>query len=410
MTDLIIVGAGLSGLFAAALAVERGARVRVIANGIGAIMVGPGWISVADTASGSVLDGARAIAAESPDHPYALTGIEALNEAVSAFKSLSEKIGMPYDGDLSVNMRLTTALGTIQTPALAPRGMAPGDGQHEGALFVGFDGWRDFYPTLTGQRAAMIPLSTVLSGVSRPWDATPADLARMFDKVEVREAVATAVRPFVKGATAIGFPAVIGLDDPLAAQRDLSDQLGLPVFEMPTLPPSTAGTRLFNTLRRFLLDSGVRLQIGHPVTRGIIENGQVRGVEVAAAGKPSRFVADAVIVATGGLYGGGLNSDDRGHIWEPLFDLPVMADPDRTRWFATRMLAAEGHPVHRFGVRVNGAMQPLSTDGSPVAFNLYAIGHLLAQPGSTSTAAIHEGVDLATAFKAVKEILGTKAG
>jgi glycerol-3-phosphate dehydrogenase subunit B len=401
MTDLIIVGAGLSGLFAAALAVERGMKVRLIANGIGAIIVSPGWISVADTAAGAVLDGARAIAAESPEHPYALTGIEALSEAIRAFQALGEKIGLPYDGDLTANLRLPTALGAIQTPALAPRGFAPGSGQHDGALFVGFDGWRDFYPTLTGQRAATIPLSTVLSGMARPWDATPGDLARMFDQAAVRDAVVTAIRPFISGATSIGFPAVIGFDDPLAAQNDLSEQLGVPVFELPTLPPSTPGTRLFNRLRRYLLDNGVRLQIGHPVIRGIIDNGKARGVEVAGAGKTSRFLADAVILATGGLYGGGLNSDDRGKIWEPLFDLPVVADSDRTRWFADKMLAPEGHAVHRFGVRANSAMQPLGVDGSPIAPNLYAIGHLLAQPGTTSTDAIHEGVDLATAYKAV---------
>src|SRR5579859_2149864 len=146
---IIIVGAGLSGLFAAALAQEHstqatGVRVRVIAKGIGSLLVTPGWISAADTAPGDVIEGVRTIAAESPDHPYALAGIEMLRTALGGFKTLGKVIGLPYEGDLSANLRLPTALGALQTPALAPSALAAGDNFGEKALFVGFEGWRDF--------------------------------------------------------------------------------------------------------------------------------------------------------------------------------------------------------------------------------------------------------------------------
>ncbi len=401
MDDLIVIGAGLAGLMATALAVERGAKVRLIAQGIGSPLVAPGWISVADNMLGDVLTGAQAIAAESPEHPYALAGIDALKGGIDLLRRTGEAIGLPYDGDLSANLRLPTALGSIQTPALAPRGLAMGSGQQDGALIIGFVGWRDFYPALAAQQSALIQLP----GDARPWDATPVDLARAFDQVEFRKAVAAGVRHNLNGATAVGFPAVLGLDDPLTAQRDLSERLGVPVFEMPTLPPSTPGVRLFNKLRRYFLDRGVRMQIGHPVVRGLIQDGRVTGVEVAAAGKPQRFIAGAVILATGGLYGGGLFSDDRGRIWESLFDLPIAASTERESWFNRQMLASEGHPVHRFGVRVNAAMQPIRGDGSPIAAGLYAAGHILAQPGTTPTAAISEGVALATSYKAVNAAL-----
>jgi len=405
MTDVIIIGAGLSGLFAAALAYERGAHVRVIAKGIGSILVTPGWISVADTAPAGVLDGARAIGDESPGHPYALAGIDALQEAVDAFKALSNSVGLPYDGDLASNLRLSTALGAVQTPALAPHGMATGNGLCDNALFVGFDGWRDFYPALTGKASVSIPLKTVFAGQERPWDATPTDLARAFDHPAVRAAVTESLRPRLHGVSAVGFPGVLGLDEPGSVQKDLSDRLGMPVFEVPTLPPSVPGTRLFNRLRRYLLDNGVRLQIGHPVMSAVIEDGQVRGVEVDAAGKPARFYADKLILATGGLYGGGLLSDDRGRIWEPVFDLPVESNGDRATWFAETMLAPGGHPVARFGVRVDGWMHPIGRDGAPTARGLYAAGHILAQPGTTPTAAFYEGMALATAYKAVASAL-----
>ncbi|MFN8418779.1 MAG: FAD-binding protein [Anaerolineae bacterium] len=203
---------------------------------------------------------------------------------------------------------------------------------------------------------------------------------------------------------------MIGLEDSIAAIRDLSDQVGVPVFEMPTLPPSVPGTRLYNKMRRYFLDNRVRFQVGHAVVRGLIEDGKCVGVEVAAAGKPQAFRAKSVILATGGLYGGGLFSDDRGRIWEPLLDLPVQYDSDRTRWFNADLLDPRGHPVHYFGVRVNNQMQPINNQGDTLIDNLYLCGRLIAHPHADHAplpTACTEGVAIATAWKAVA-ILSTQ--
>ncbi len=104
------------------------------------------------------------------------------------------------------------------------------------------------------------------------------------------------------------------------------------------------------------------------------------------------------------MYGGGLFSDDRGRIWEPLFDIPVQYDPDRSRWFNENLLDPCGHPVHHFGVRANHDMQPLNAGGTPVAEGLYVAGHLLAHPqleGAPPPFETAEGVALATAYRAV---------
>lgn len=399
MDDVIIIGAGLSGLLAAFIASERGAKVRLIAQGIGSIMVAPGWISIADSAPGNVLDGVRAIAAESSEHPYAMAGIDALSKGIDALRRMGEAIGLPFAGDLKANLRLPTALGKVQHPALAPVTMAAGHDHVADALYVGFSGWRDFYPALGSVRSAYIQLP----GGMRSWDVWPVDLARMFDDPATRESAAKGIRHSLHDAAAVAFPAVLGLENSIEAHADLQNRLGVPVFEVPTLPSSVPGTRLFNKLRRYLLDRGVRFQIGHPVTRGIIEQGRVVGVEVAAAGKPAQFRSNAVILATGGLYGGGLFSDDRGRIWEPLFDLPVKANPERETWFEKELLAPGGHAVHRFGVSTDARMNAIGADGT--IKGLYVAGHLLAQPGTTPTAHFAEGVSLATAYKAVESAL-----
>jgi glycerol-3-phosphate dehydrogenase subunit B len=221
--------------------------------------------------------------------------------------------------------------------------------------------------------------------------------------------MAKQIRARLNGATAVALPAVVGLDEPARALDDLTHLVGVPVVEMPTLPPSAPGTRLFQRIRRFLLDHGARVQIGHAAVRGILDNRRAVGVEVAAAGKTQPFRADAVILATGNLYGGGLFSDDRGRVWEPIFGLPVRHDPDRSRWFAETLLAPGGHPAHRFGVRADDRLRPLDERGQPVAEGLFVAGHLLAHPGDPErpdALETAEGVALATAYRAVQSALG----
>lgn len=412
--DLIVVGAGWTGLFAAALAAEWGARVRLVAQGIGALVLMPGWVSVLESAPGDLAQAIRALAAQHPEHPYALAGPKALAESLAFFRSLSARLGLPYTGDLAGNRPVFAALGStgaLQYPALVPAGYAASgvatDGQSDetAPLWVGFAAWRDYFPALSG--AHSLPIALPPGG--QPWDLSPTQLARRFDLAENRAGAAAQIKQGLRNrraVRAVGMPAVLGLEDPQAALDDLSQRIGLPVFEIPTLPPSVPGTRLFGRLRRHLLDRGVRVQIGHPVVRGLVAGNRVTGVEVAAAGKPQLFRARCVLLATGGLYGGGLASDDRGRIWEPIFGLPVQHETDRARWFGETLLA--DHAVRYVGLRVNERMQPIGPANQDVLYEgLYAAGHLLSHPaGGPSPLETYEGVSLATAYRAVANALG----
>jgi glycerol-3-phosphate dehydrogenase subunit B len=402
LDDLLIIGAGWAGLSAAAFAVhlKPSAKIRLIAQGIGSLIVTPGWLSLLDSAQGDVIESVRDLATRHPEHPYAKAGVDALHEAVQLFAQIGAEIGLGYQAELPLrNKRVFTALGSQQSPAVLPygyQGAAIAGGQ---PLFIGFEGWRDYYPALSGAHFALIapPIG------ARSWDLTPTDYARYFDQPHFRAEVARSVKARLNGATSVAFPAVLGLERHAEVVKMLQDQLGVPVFELPTLPPSAPGARLYNKLRRYLLDRRVRLQVGHPVQRGVLEGKRVLGVEVAAAGKPQFFGAKAVILATGNLYGGGLFSDDGGRVWEGIFGIPVQYSADRQQWFGAHMLAPEGHAVHHFGVRANAYMQPLDADGAPVAENLFVAGHILAHPmDAPSPFETAEGVALATAYRAVE--------
>src|SRR5690606_8538931 len=251
--DVIVIGAGLAGLMAAVHAVNAGARVRLIAQGWGQQMVTPGWLSVCDRAEDDVIAEVRGYAALHPEHPYGRAGDDAMVAGLESFRSAAEAVGLPYaqrkkDGH---NMRLITLLGGVQRAMIAPRGIAAGDltDHHGPLLLVGFAGWRDFYAEMTAanlrrQGIDAHALAVELPDQDRWWDLWPGDLARHFDAAPFREMIARQVAPHVAGVARVGFPAVLGMAEHPHVLDDLARQIGRPVFEIPTLPASTAGVRL----------------------------------------------------------------------------------------------------------------------------------------------------------------------
>ncbi|MBN1680260.1 MAG: anaerobic glycerol-3-phosphate dehydrogenase subunit B [Anaerolineae bacterium] len=415
-TDVLVIGAGLSGLMAAVHAVQAGARVRLIAEGWGQQLIAPGWISVCDRADDDVIAEVRGYAALHPDHPYAKAGDDAMVHGLEAFQAITAAIGLSYDRRRrdGHNMRLITMLGAIQRVMMAPRGIANSDWTDvtESILLVGLRGWRDFYPELAagnlrsqGIEARAIRID--LPEPPGPWDRWPTDLARLFDSSAFRAAIIKQVQPHIRGVEKVGFPAVLGLDHHTEALTNLSEQIERLVFEIPTLPPSLPGLRLSNRLRRWLLRRGVRVQIGHPVTRGLVEGDRCVGVEVQALGHVTPFYADHVILATGGLYSGGIQTSETGRVWEPIFDLPTAGPdvPGREGWYYDRLLKERGHPIHRqAGLRVDHDLRPLNAAGEPALANVYATGHMLAG-FNPLTDGCAEGIALATAYKAVHTAL-----
>jgi glycerol-3-phosphate dehydrogenase subunit B len=404
MDDVLVIGAGPAGLTAAWVARQRGAKVRVMASGIGTTHVSPGWIQVLNEASGASLEGW--IAAH-PEHPYALAGPDALHGGLAALREVCGQAGLNYVGQIDANFRLASALGAILEAAIVPESFAAGDLRQPGALLIaGPAGGRDFYPKLCAENltrqgcpahAATFDLPEMHTG---HFDATPVGLARLFDRADVRERVAAQLKPNLNGATRAGFPAVLGLERSAEAWRDLSDRLGVPAFEIPTLPPSVPGMRLFNAFKAMLIQAGVPILLDMIAVRGIVEGGRAAGIVVPNVVRDQTYRADSFILATGGLYGGGIVTDYTGMVREAVFGLPLAAPsggPDA--WFASQLLGPGAHAIHAAGVRANAQMQPVDESGRVVLENVRVAGRLLAGydplvEGST------EGVWLATAYRA----------
>jgi glycerol-3-phosphate dehydrogenase subunit B len=86
--DVVVLGAGVAGLTAATRLAERGARVCVLAKGVGSTHLAPGTVDVLGYAPERVDSPGAALAdftAAHPDHPYALMGADAIAPAIEWF-------------------------------------------------------------------------------------------------------------------------------------------------------------------------------------------------------------------------------------------------------------------------------------------------------------------------------------
>lgn len=420
MIDLLVIGAGLSGLMAAYHAAKSGLRVRVVAKGLGALHWDAGTIDVLGYLpgrEGTVTRPIEQLARLDPSHPYSLVDQADIRTALERFTALTAELHLPYHSAAVVgeNILLPSPLGAARPVFLAPAA------QHTGALsrlepmlIVGFGGLRDFYPALIAEnlgklgyaaRAAFLPFA-LLSNRS---DANTVHLARELDDPARRRNLALALKQLVKPEERVGLPAIIGLEDHPATLADLQQQVGAPIFEIPTLPPSVPGIRLYQALRKRLLQLGVRVEAGMEAIGFSSDGGEnIQWVETATSARPLKHRAKAYLLATGGILGGGFDSDHTGRVWETVFDLPLTIPQQRSQWFRPLFLHSAGQPVNRGGVRVSRGFQPIYPSGEPVYANLWAAGGILAGADPIRERSL-TGIGVVTGMATANQIISSQA-
>jgi glycerol-3-phosphate dehydrogenase subunit B len=406
--DVLVIGAGLAGLTAAWQASQRGLGVRLIAKGWGATHWHAGCVDVlgywpveSDTAVTNPSTAVSDLLAANPQHPYALVGLAQLETALESLKQLCADAGYPLTGSLGKNWRLPTAVGAARPTCLAPATMIAGDLDDDAPmLLVGFKQLPDFYAHVAADNLAQqgTPARHVtldLPALAGRNFTTAVHLARFMQQADFRAAVVQAVKPYLGEAARVGFPAVLGLEEATAVHQDLQAQLGRPVFEIPGLPPSVAGMRLHRILKAAIEKNGGRVYDGMEAIGFESEGGRVTAVYTETSGRPRQHRYDQVVLATGGILGGGIVTNHAGEVCEVVFKLPLHTPENRLAWFRRDFLDKQGHPIYRSGVNVNEKFQP--TNGRVIYQNLYAAGNTLASFDPIRERSF-DGVALATGY------------
>ena len=414
--DVVVIGGGLAGLVAAWRSSQAGLSTKLITRGWGATHWNAGCIDVL-----GYLPGEEHVQVENPrqaieflqhnypGHPYALAGIEAVEQALTSLQTLSEESGYPLDGSLDRNWLLPSALGVPRPTCLAPRSMVAGDLRvREPVLLVGFDQFLDFYPALAAENINRfgIPaqgISLDLPGLRNLRSLSPAVLAQLFETEAFLGEVIAALKLHLGRSRRVGFPAILGMQKAVEVHHTLEEQLGRPVFEIPGLPPSIPGIRMHNLLSSAGRSAGAQIFNGMLVLGSTSEAGRVDSVWSEAAARRKTHPARAFVLAIGGILGGGLVGEPDGKVREIVFNLELKSPVDRSEWFSSRFSDPLGHPVYRSGVPSNSAFQPVDEAGNIIFDNLFAAGGILSGGDYVRERSL-DGVALVTGLLSTKNL------
>jgi len=405
--DVVVIGAGLAGLTCAAELTERGARVFLAAKGMATTHWTHGGLDVAAPAGATTARAGVTGLAADPAHPYARLADDVV-PAVAAHMARTAAAGLPHVGSLDDPLAaVPTAIGALRPASILPAAQAAaldawGD---TGLLLLGIGGYRDAWAPYAARNlaAATWPdgprqirgVVADLPWVERLHNLNGVTLGRLFDdpvwRARALGALAAAVPP---GDWRIGLPAVLGIDRHAQVLADAEAALGARVFEVPSLPPSVPGMRLFDALRRTILDGGGRIQVGFDVVRIEREGDRVIAIHTEAASRTLRLAADAFVLATGGFAGTGFRARHTGEIDERVFGLPVVA-PARAGWFSDDALAP--HPLEAAGIGVDAMLAPAELRNVRVIGSALPGMHYLDQRCG-------DGVALASAHRVAREL------
>ncbi len=399
--DLIVIGMGLSGLMAAKTAAAAGEKVLIIGKGMGSLSLFSNTIDVLGRSPTGMkmTDALSRWIEDHPLHPYSKVSLNNIKEALSSFLSLFPR---PYSFQTidDTNCFLLTGAGTFRPTYFIPVTMAGGISADERqTLIVGFKGFKDFYARYAADR---LNCRAVNVGLPDPLDQEPTAtaLARLMDRKSFRENIGTVIRKQLQGETRIGFPALLGMHDPVQVKDDLEAIVGAEVFEIPILPPSIPGMRIFNCFKEWLIRKGVSFLLGYSVSRAIVNGKRCERVEILHPPVNTSFSADRYILATGRFIGGGLKADDQ-KVFEPILNLPLSQPPSREEWFGDSFFSDLPHPLHHAGIITDASFQPVDGSGDAILENLWAAGSILAHHHCIDEKS-KEGIEIATGYAAAK--------
>jgi glycerol-3-phosphate dehydrogenase subunit B len=407
MRRLTVVGAGLSGLTCALFAAQRGAEVTLVATGRGGLSLSHAGIELWASASPS-----RSIARLKEPHPYALAGSDALRSGLKAFREPLKQTGFTFEGGISSSRELLTAAGSTRLVSFAPAGAATREEvKHHPTGIAVIPGLRDYFPELIARNAArfglklqpLIELPVFDSPQKRSFYAL--DLARRFEDKAWRQETLRAWKPKLTGINRLVFPACLGLESTASIRAQFADELGLLAFEVALPPPTVPGLRLESALLLELDRLEVqRIEGASAIGRFDGRSGgkTTSGLVLETAGTRHSLDAEAVILATGGVLHGGLQSLQTQGLREAVYQIPVQDPTDRRTRVAPSPFGAQAYAGS--GIHVNARMQPLDSNGQPFLENLFAAGGIIGGADRTREGD-RQGIDIATAYKATQSAL-----
>ncbi|MBR0261911.1 MAG: anaerobic glycerol-3-phosphate dehydrogenase subunit B [Selenomonadaceae bacterium] len=373
--DVIVIGGGLAGFMAAAVAANHGQKVTLLTYGSGSLPLMSGAIDVL----GNTETPDTAIKNLPAHHPYKKIGLKNIDSATKFFCDLTSQANLPYVGRLSAQIPIVTAVGTLKHSCLVPESMDASNLVGKKKIFVAsIKGLKDFYAEMlvdnlkshfhdSNFEVAKIDLK-LLGGR----DITCMDAAQLLTDNE--QPLANELKALnASEDDAIILPPILGIMGSFS-RSVVKTQLRAEIIETTCLPPSPPGIRLQRAFIRYLQKSDVKVFENSKVVRGVVEDKKVTGVVVENAVREKIFRGKKIILATGGFYSGGIQMREFDNPVEPIFDIPVFFPTGAENWSNQQLFSDKPQGFSMTGIFTNENLNPVNEDGKILFENLHVVG------------------------------------
>jgi glycerol-3-phosphate dehydrogenase subunit B len=189
----------------------------------------------------------------------------------------------------------------------------------------------------------IMPVTLTFPDLQWAGELYPEAVARSLEVAANREALAAIIRPHIEDAKCVGLPAILGIYGTASVQKHMAELLGVPVFEILTLPPAVPGIRLRETLDDYLRDKGMAV-FSQRYAFAVRKEGGLFHIDVGEVAPQITLKSRCLILATGRFLSGGLVADRTRGVFEPLMELPVAAPANREEWHKDDFFDAAGQP------------------------------------------------------------------
>ncbi len=412
-SDLAVVGSGIAGCAATIFAQARAIKTIQIGN-TGALAYTSGYFDLLGVEQTKYIknpwDGLAQLRAREPEHPYAKISDDDIHKAFIEFTNTLNEMGLKYSCSGDSNQLAMLPAGACKPTFYVPNTMQKGAfamASKAKVLIIDFAGLQGFsakeivanlklqWPHL---RSEQVSFPEMDSGAQ----IFPEVMARALEVSKTRQEFASQLKAIAKDAEYIAIPAILGIHQPDRIHHEMELLVGLPIFEIPTIPPAVAGIRLRELLEQKLPTLGATIISQQKVQKIIFDKNNIQLFLQDNYG-PVKIVANNILMASGRFLSGGLVADYQ-KITEPLIDLPIQQPKGRENWFSESYFDPLGHAVNQSGVAVNEKFQALDFEGNIIDQRLYAAGILLANQDWVRQRC-GAGLAIATAFKAVDSII-----
>lgn len=414
-TELTIIGSGIAGLCAAFFAVRQGIET-VLLGGAGSSDFASGPLDLLSAFPGQTItqweDPWQALAALPdffPEHPYNHLEPGEIDQAMTQVLQALEQKGLGYQG-LRQNVKLLTGLGRCKWTYRVPETMWPAIRAWQDkapCLFIDFYGLKDvsgpwLHEVLGSDWPGFKTKRIAFPDTRSRAELFPGLLAQSLESAKVREQLAACVAPLLSAQEAyLAFPALLGIYSSREIVAELEQRLGLPVFEVPGLPPSVPGMRFKEAMNALLNDYTCFSRNNNRVKKASWTPGNAFVLDLDKEHK-SRLISQKVILATGRFLGQGLQAGP-DQVQEPLFDLPLAGPGLHKNWHQKNFFDPRGHPVNQVGLKVDSSFRPLDQQGDLIYEQLHAVGSILAY-SDWMRMKCGAGLCMASAYKAVQSL------